>query len=252
MRFLLKTLAVLCIVLGAYLPSAQAAVTLDAAPTAACTAKTATITCSNLTIGSGSNEALIVVVGYNAGAAATAITGTWDGTQSLTLLGNTYVSSQFNGTAILCLAGATSGKNTLSVTITATSLGEDAIAGISFLGVNQTTPCQNYASAGTSGSTGTTGSITVTSSSSDAVAAIEEQGQQNTDSVNNTSMFPILVGAASDNTYSGNYALPAASSTTMSATGGGSATWAISGIDVQAAGASVAVPHNLTLLGVGQ
>jgi hypothetical protein len=239
-------LLVLLLVCGWYRPS-SAAVAFDATGTAACDGATSPVACSTLTIGSGSNRALVVLVDFGGSAVAPAVAVTWGGT-ALVSLGTQFSTGQTIGTALLCLAAPASGNQILSATVTGVGVTEIHVIGVSFTGANQTTPCQNFTSA--TDQTATTASLTVTSATGDQVVAVQAQSNVGVNSVNNNQVVIDNNGPAI--TLSGNYA-NGASTVAMTATGSGSTIWQTSGVDVAAAGGGAPAPTPTQLLmGIGQ
>lgn len=225
---------------------AEAAVAHDATGTGVCVSGTSPVSCTTLTVGSISNGALVVIIDYAAAAAQTAITATWNGT-SMTRIGGQFSVAHDNGTEMFCLVAPTAGAQTLTVTMTATSLSEIHVIGTSFSGADQTTPCKNFTSA--TDQTATTGSLTVTSTTGDQTVAVQSQGDDAISSVNNTQI--VIDNSGPLISISGNYA-SGSSTVAMTATAGSSVPWQMSGLDVAAASGGGAVFHSRLLRDVGQ
>lgn len=231
-----------------WLAPAHAAVAFDAKSATSCSSATSPATCPTfMTVGTITNGVLAIFVNYNANAALTGSSVTWNGS-SATLVGNQHSGGATSaGTAIFCLKAPAAGSNTLVVSITATSLNEIHAIAASFSGADQTTPCKNYNS--TTDQVATTASVTVTSAVGDIPAAVQAQSDVNVNSVNGT---PILIdNTGPTNSISGNYGVGAAS-VSLTATGSGSATWQSSGIDIAAASGGGATINERTMMGVGQ
>jgi len=221
------------------------AVAFDAKGTADVTADNATsINFSNITVGTGSNRALVVLLSLGLTTASN-ISVVWDsgGTnQVMTLIGS---NADSGGDAISLLYGLiapTSGQKTLHVSWTGScTVYVDAV---SFTGVNQAGGTSSFAHYNFATGSGTTASVTITSSSGNMVVATGSGTMGGTSvTFNGTEIFFDQVGAQ-QNAW-GNYAA-GASSVNMTASGNGSGDWVQIGVDVVAAGAT---PVHATGLG---
>lgn len=244
-RILLGVLLLLCA------RPAAAAVTFDANATAACHAAGATsINCSTLTVGAGTQRALVCKIGWTV-TTVSAITLTWDsgGTnQAMTAI----TGATATGTAALAkvygLVAPTSGAKTLAAAWTTAS--DVTVECTSWTAVDQTGGATTFPNGTGATGTSTTSSVTVTSAVGNAVEAVHvdtNAGCTCFTAVNNTQTFI-------DNTNAdaaGNRAAGAAT-VTMTATISASTPWASAGTDILAAGAGAACTPTLTLLGVGR
>lgn len=225
------------------------AVAVDANATADSTANGVTsINHANLTIGAGSNRAL--VVGINWAGSVSAITLRWDsaGTnQSMALITG---ATAINGTAEFAnmwgLVAPTSGNKNLACAWTTAK--DVVVNGTSWTGVDQTGGATSFpGGAGASAGSGTTASVTVTSAVGDAVQAAHTLGNT-CSAVNNTQLYrdnnPANISGA------GNRAAGAAS-VAMTATLT-SAGWASAGTSIKAdAGGGGRTTKNTLGFGLG-
>ncbi len=233
-RALARLLIVLSLLCGAQSASAQ--VVFDAVGTAAdgLTGQTSPFDNTSLTIGAGSNTALVAQVIW-LGAAGTSAAVIWDpaGTnQSLTLIKS---QSGVNGQTVQLWGriAPTSGNKTLRVTWS--SAGQELVTqGVSWTGVDQTGGVTTFPNS--TSATGNTSSCTVavTSATNNAVMAVCVAGTaQAISSVNNTQT--LLVHGHGNLEAGGNRAAGAAS-VTMTGTYAGTDQWAIVGTDIKASG----------------
>ena len=215
--------------------AAGGTVTFDAKGTAACDTTSSPLTCTTLTVGTGgSNYALVVYATYYAGAQATVLTATWNGTSVPNVL-NAYGTIQDVGVAVWCLAAPASGNKTLSISITASGLAEIHAIAASYTGANQTTPCANATSYfSPSGPGTTTGTITVTSATGDIATAEFSQGQTSESGMNGT-VIVINDDAGPNVDFNANYIAGAATVNLTCTASSGTASWAIGAVDIQAA-----------------
>lgn len=224
------------------------AVAFDAVATAdSHTTGTTVVTLSNalLTVGSGSNRALIAVVTWESTSAPTAISAKWDtagANQTMTQIGSTISNGNFRTALFGLLAPASGNKNfTLSWTNTASCY----LSLIAFTGVDQTSiavafPHFNSAT-GTSVGPAT---VNITSAPGNyTVAEFVSSPAGDLTTLNQTTLYapditdPNMSGAA-------NYAVGAASNT-HSCTISASAVWGVCGCDVLASGGAAAqTPYN--------
>lgn len=149
--------------------SSVSGVQLDANATSSAYAGTATtVSNSNLTVGSGSNRALVAQLMFST-TTVTSVTCTWDvgGTnQSMTL-----IQSASNGVAeraeLWGLVAPTSGNKTLTCSWTGSS-NDAMLNATSFSGVNQTGGATTFPNATNATGTSTSPAVTVTSAAGDA------------------------------------------------------------------------------------
>ncbi len=180
--------------------------TFDAQSTADSTANSATsINHANLTIGSGSNRAVVFPINFS-NKAVSGVTVTWDngGTNQACSQIITHNSTATNGRADLWgLTNPTSGNKTLHVAWTGTS--DICVGGVAYSDADQTGGATTFKNAnsgtGTPSGTGSVTVVAVTSATGDAVVgAITSTGTIN--SVGNTSVYrdgtPNLISGAAE------------------------------------------------------
>lgn len=203
------------------------AVAIDANATADATNNgVTTISTSNLTVGAGSNRALVVDVCWSG--PVTTPTMTWDTTQSvLAIPGATATNGTVQVAQCWGMVAPNSGAKALVTSwLTARDI---VVSGTSYTGVDQTGGATSFPNgAGATGSS-TTASVTVTSAVGNAVQAAHTLGNT-CSAVNNTQLFrdnnPANISGA------GNRAAGAAS-VAMTATLT-SSNWASAGTDILA------------------
>jgi len=187
-----------------------------------------------ITVGSGSNMALLVWATALSSTTVTAISGTWNGT-SLTAIGSIYNDGQLY-TQLLGLVAPTSGAKTLALTFTgasgAASLEVDCL---SVTGADQTGGTTTFYNLTTANGSSTTASVSVTSATNDMVVGEFYNGLRRISSTNQTQTF--ISGAAN---YAGNRAA-GASSVTMTAALSLSGAWDALGVSIKAAAAAATV-----------
>ncbi len=207
----------------------------------------ATLTVSNLTVGSGSNRALILLLMFGVGSPPAGITATWDsgGTnQSMTIIPNTTTAdnSVLAGSGVLYgLLAPTSGNKSLVVSWTGNQ--EAHACAISFTGVDQTSVAVAFPHGNTVVHTTITASpvaVAITSAVGNMVVAAETQNAAVFDSTNGTT---IAISSGGPNlAIAANYDSGAAS-VTLSAAFSSTSTWDATGCDVLASsGASSTSP----------
>ena len=213
-------------------------VAFDANATADSTANGVTsINHANLTIGSGSNRALVAQILWDNTTAPTA-TVKWDnaGTpQTMTSItgaakGNTNVNVQLFG-----LVAPTSGNKTLNA---AWSGARDVyLNGVSWTGVDQTGGATSFPhGTGGTGTSTTASTGAITSATGNAVMGVHGTSTASVNSMDNTQTFRDNVAA---NISGGGNRAAGAATVTLTATLSASAAWASAGTDIAAA-ASVA------------
>ena len=244
----LRVAALALILLAAAVP-ARAQVVFDANATADCVSATAqtSASCSTLTVGSGTNRALICQFVWNV--AVSAVSATWDqagAAQSLALItgatGTNTVHAELWGLVV-----PVSGAKTLSLSWTTSA--QVVINCLSYTGVDQTGGATSFPHGTSATGSATPTSVTVTSATNNAVVAAHVMTAGTITAVNNTQTYldntPATMSAA------GNRAAGAATVTLTSTVSGGPPTWVAVGADVLAAGAAAAPPTR-TLFGVGK
>lgn len=204
-----------------------------------------TTTFTNLTVGSGTNRALVAVITFDVDPGA--FTAAKWGTQNLTQI---VKNTGSDGTAILFgLVNPTSGNQTFTFTWT-TSANDTYIDAISFTGVDQTGGATSFPNSTTASPSSTaTPSITITSATGNYTVSAMTMGQ-NTTSNNQTLLYFNHSGSFVNS--SAQYAAGAATVTHS---------WVLTaadipllvGTDVLAAGGGggPTCPQTLALLGVG-
>lgn len=205
---------------------------------------TTTITHNNLTVGSGSNRALVVFLAFGGASAIPAsLTVTWDsgGTnQACTAIaGTTNTTAGLSaGTILYGLVAPTSGNKTLAVSWSGAQ--EAHCAALSVTGADQTGGATTFPNGTTSGATATSSTITVTSASGNLPCALAIQNIGNWSTNNQTLIL-------NDNTGPnvGQQTQRAAGASTVTFTGGiggGSFQYQTSGVDIAAAAAAGGSP----------
>lgn len=213
-----------------------------------------TLTVSNLTVGSGSNRALLAMASFEQSAVPAGLTAVWDsgGTnQSMTPVPNTNTGTNggLSSSAVFFgLLAPTSGNKSLVISWTG-ALGAHAVA-MSFTGVNQTSVAVAFPNgAFTANNTSTASPISkvITSAIGNIVAAYAIEQSSPWGAINGTTIASSAAGP--NDAVAANYNTGAATVTPSFAfTGPG--VWAIIATDILAAGggAAVAVPYNPWLL----
>lgn len=218
--------------------------TTGASPlTASCT------TTSSVTV-SGSNTAIGVLASWTSTSGNPTMTGSWNGSQSLTAVGaSAYSTGQSGGTGVLCLANPAAGNNTLAITATGAAVDELHVVVIAASGVDQTTPCQNFQGIADQ-TTSITPTVTVTSAVGDIPFSIFAQNSQGVNSCATTQL--ITDSSTGPNfAYGSSYGVGAAT-TALSCALTGTASNQISAADFKAAAGGVAAdPQSLPMMGFG-
>lgn len=220
------------------------AVVFDANATADATANGVTsINTSNLTIGSGSNRALVAQIVWSGTVTSPALK--WDNAGSPQSLAAITGASGTNTARVDCwgLVAPTSGAKQLNAAWTTAR--DVCVNGVSWTGVDQTGGATSFPNGTSATGAGVTSSVSVTSATNDAVMAVFSNVTDLIDAVNNTQTFrdntPATMGGA------GNRAAGAAS-VSMTATNHVSSTWAAAGCSLKAAGAGPAFLPTLPVL----
>jgi hypothetical protein len=199
---------------------------------------------TGITVGSGSNRALVFLLYINGGGTAPAsVTATWDsgGTnQAMTLITSKANANAVDIVYVFGLRAPTSGNKTLAVSWTnAATYAADAI---SFTGVDQTSDATAFPNPNTAQAVSTTPSVVITSAVNNIPVAIAGTGNAFT-VPNQTTIFHdgLSAGDALGQRAAG------AASVTFSCTNG-NASWAYAGCDV----AQVAAGGVITLGGTAK
>ena len=246
------------VVLGALLylscGSAQAQVVLDAVISAPATGSSiATLSTTNLTVGSGTNRALVVELLFEATTAPTSITVTWDsgGTnQAMTQIATKVDVSTTLTAQLWGLVAPTSGAKTLKASWTNSAAA--AMGAVSWTGVNQTGGATSFPKSTNANGSTSPATVAVTSVTNNAVMdAVAVAAGGTITAGNQTQVFKSALTALN---AAGQRAAGAAS-VTMSWTLSTGLSWAIVGTNIAAAAssgggaASTCAPR--ALLGVG-
>lgn len=202
---------------------------------------------SSLTVGTGSNRALVVAVlftGADPGSPTSVIWDVFGAAQSMTLL-DTIDSSSFSvsispiSMRLYGLVAPVSGNHILAIN-TFNSCGIDGIA-VSFTGVLQTGGTDTFANAGHATATSASASVTIASATGDMLVG---QYLANTFSAisayNGTELYTSFINAGANGA---NYA-SGASSVAMTATLTGSLLWAAQAVNIVAAGGGGGAPFS--------
>ncbi|MDI3561281.1 hypothetical protein [Bradyrhizobium sp. Arg816] len=190
---------------------------------------------SVITVGSGSNRALVVFLMFvfaGGSGLPTGISVTWNGVSMTPITGATF-SDVTAGTSIIAygLVNPASGANTLAASWTGARFA--SVGAISFTGVDQTGGATSFAhGAGNHGNAGGNATVTVTSATGNITAAAYTNDGGS--SFTATSATQDFVDATSDCAM--NHTAGSASNT-MTATQG-STNWVAAGVDVVAAAAA--------------
>lgn len=204
-----------------------------------------TLSNANMTVGSGSNRALLCVVSWEGVAAPTGISAKWDtaGTnQTMAQIGSTISNGNFR-VALFGLLAPTSGNKNFTLSWTNTcSCYLDLIA---FTGVDQTSNAVAFPhfNSATATSTGPA-TVNITSASGNyTLATFVADAAGDLTTLNQTVMYGPDI-ADSNCSGAANYAVGAASNT-HNCTVSASTAWAVCGVDVLASGAAAAqTPYN--------
>ncbi len=201
----------------------------------------ATLTVSNLTVGSGANRAMEILLWFSVHPLPSGIVATWDsgGTnQAMTAVANTSSDNSVltGSTIIYGLIAPTSGNKNLVVSWTGNA--EAHAAAISFTGVNQTSVAVAFPNGNTNVHTTSTASptsVAITSATGNMAVAMHLQNVAVFDSTNATTLAIDSTGpnlAIAANYDSG------AATVTLTAAFSGPGVWSAAGNDVLAAGAA--------------
>jgi hypothetical protein len=202
------------------------------------------LTLSTLTVGSGSNRALLVVIGTNNNG-ETGMTVHWDsgGTnQAMTLIGSVADAATSSKLYLWGLVNPTSGNKTLSASWTTAC--QAIIGAACFTGVDQTGGSTSFAHVNASqGTPASTASQTVTSAVGDYTVGAFSDGGVSSWSAGNHTQWYTDAGNMSDNYLA--MTATGAATVTYSATGNAATAYAFVGCDIVAAagGAAAQVPY---------
>lgn len=210
------------------------AVAFDAVPTADGHSTNASVTNNaNLTVGSGSNRALIAFISSHNFPSATSITSVqWDATgtpQAMTLIGS-VVTGPEDFTYIYGLVAPTSGNKTLRVNWGAATE-EVFLSALSVTGADQTGGTTTFAHVATSSGTSTTASVSITSAAGNLTAAAVTAPQV----LSAPTQTQIYVDNGGSVTSGGASRAAGAASVSHAWTLAGSVAWSMVGVDIVAA-----------------
>lgn len=199
----------------------------------------ATLAFTNFTVGTGSNRALVAILGYTVG--ATAISVVWDQAGANQSLTNIISATDGGGQTTISLWGLVNPTSGVNKTITAnwTTSVIAGLSAVSFTGVNQTGGTTSFAhSTSNTGSLSVNGTsnVSVTTATTDAVVAAVGCNTLGVSSMGQTKIF---VDGTSD-LFGGNLEIGGASPQSMTATltAACPGSWVMVGVDVVASGAS--------------
>lgn len=140
------------------------AVAVDATGTEQHASSVALLDYTGITVGSGSNRALIVIFGIDAGTLATGVSATWDNTgtpQTMTQIASITNAGSVTSTYVYGLRNPTAGNKTLRIAWTNSN--EISACAISFTGVDQTSDALAFPHSNTSTGSSATASLAITS-----------------------------------------------------------------------------------------
>lgn len=192
---------------------------------------------TTLTVGTGTNRALLVGVSWSGGAQPAGVSITWGGV-ALTLISGTSIGFGTPGanTAIYGLLNPASG--TLALAGSWTGARDFCVGAVSYTGVSQTSFATSFTGYGVNGTSGNN-SVTVTSAVGDACFACFANDASAYTALTGTTVYndgnPTLISAAACRDTG------AASVTLTATTSGGANNWGASGIDIKAAAAATLV-----------
>lgn len=193
---------------------------------------------TGITVGSGSNRALVVTFGISNGTAPTGVTATWDNGASNQAM--TSIAATAN-TFVFALRNPIAGNKTLQIAWT--NANEISACAISFTGVDQTSDALAFPHNNTSSGSSTTASLVITSATGNipvtSVWMIQVPSAPN--------QTQIYLNSSLVNCYGAQRATGAAS-VTFNWTSTPSGTWLMAGCDVAAAGAggSPVIPYDVS------
>lgn len=219
------------------------AVAFDAktATATACTPGT-TLTITNLTVGSGSNRALGMMISWLSGTVPTVTACNWDdaGTpQAMTLVASTNSAngSSSMATSIYGLVAPTSGNKNLKITWSSASVEAHAVA-ISFTGVDQTNVATAFPNGVAVNKTTSTASPASTGAITSATGNMVISGFCDNAAFHNSVSGTEIVRDDSGPNFGVAYSYASGAATvTQTCTLSGSAIWAAFGCDILAASA---------------
>lgn len=209
---------------------------------------------NNITIGSGSNRAVVFQISLaNSGSAAPSVSSVvWDSGGSnqnaavITGTPGTHTDTSFKRTELWGLIAPASGNLKLVVTLSGTT--SDAyVSAVSYTGVDQTGGATSFAHGTTAGGTSTSPTFNVTSASGNAVVGTWTTDQAAISTASGTSVY-IDNASGGFSSAAANYDIGAAS---VALTLTPNNAWVGSGVDVVAAASSSAKSSTLMMTGVG-
>lgn len=213
---------------------------MPAAFDAACTISTSangTSAQSLITVGSGTNRALVVMLQFVGTSLPAALVVTWDsaGTggaaQPMTQITNTFVANTANCCVLYGLVAPNSGLRLLSVAYTGTT--EVGIYAVSFTGADQTGGATTFANGNhNSGVASNPATVTITSTSADAICAcFVDNNTQGSATLSDTQIDGFRSGNSED--CCANYAIGSGTHA-LTATWPGACNWASAGTSIKA------------------
>lgn len=185
-----------------------------------------------LTVGSGANRALEVIVGFEN--TVTAVTASWDqdGTpQAMTLITN-KISGSLESVFSFGLIAPTSGQKKLRITWIGVG-GEIALNAVSWTGVDQTSVAVAFPHAAADAQQSATSSLTITSATGNAVMSASIGGAAFT--LNSVNQTQVMLYHGSGSLELGANRAAGASGVSLTGTWAGSENWAIIGNDIKSA-----------------
>lgn len=216
----------------------DAKVTITADTTGATSLSTST-----LTVGSGSNRALIAFVGFSQGSIPAGLSCTWDSggsNQSMTQVASVVDGAGSHVIVIFGLVNPVSGAKVLRAAWTASL--EAHLSAVSFTGVDQTGGVTSFPHANSATATSTSASVTITSATGNMVVAACEQDSFVFTSTNGTTIDLDTGSPGPQAAMASLYNNGAATVACTAAWGGGSVVNSIVGCDILAAGGGVTFP----------
>lgn len=240
---------IIALILAFSIPS-WGAVTFDAVGTSVDTAGVTTKDLTTLTVGVGSNRALIAQACWTG--VPTAISFSWDATgtpQTVVLISSGSTTGNRQTCEVAGLVNPTSGAKTLRATWTGSQ--EIIMQGVSWTGVDQTGGITSFPNRNLAAGTSNTPSITITSAIGNATMDAIANGTSFI--MNSVSATQTYLNHGATSLESGGSRAAGASSVTMTASLAGSDQWIAVGTDIAAVGAVAAsvVCPSMGMLGIG-
>lgn len=198
---------------------------------------------TSITVGSGANRALLLVVIWQTLTVPTAITFTWNST-ALPLIASTSLgtSGAASNVQIYGMVNPTSGTLAFSGSWTGTR--EYTMMLVAYTGVDQTGGATSFPHGTTASGTSVTAATTITTANGNAVIGCYGNSGTNWSAVSNTSLF---IDNANPTTYvsAANFALSTTSSQVLSATVASTA-WVAAGCDILASSVAADTLQGMT------